>query len=337
MTTFSEEDGGGGGEVVPELSLRVGGDGENGGYVKLGPGPGDCEAVEGLGGVREEPLSPRNRAGGCLWKFVKLVLLGVFLGVLAAVCIKWVGPFFMDKEIIPIINWETTTFSTPVLAVLVVASVALFPTVLLPSSPSMWVAGMTFGYGYGFLLIMSGVAVGVSLPYFIGSLFYRKIQGWLEKYPKRASILRSAGEGNWFHQFRSVALIRISPFPYIIYNYCAVATNVKGILIRTLADERHSLSAPQIVFNVVGFAATVATTIFFTLYAKRQLVQYYFYAFLIGILIRTLADERHSLSAPQIVFNVVGFAATVATTIFFTLYAKRQLGHLKTEDEQLLQ
>lgn len=97
MTTFSEKDGGGGGEVVPELSLRLGGDGDNGGYAKLGSGPYDCEAVEGLGGVREEPLSPRNRAGGCLWNLVKLVLLGVFLGLLAAVCIKWVGPFFMDK------------------------------------------------------------------------------------------------------------------------------------------------------------------------------------------------------------------------------------------------
>jgi len=52
-------------------------------------------------------------------------------------------------------------------------------------------------------------------------------QGWLEKYPKRAAILRAAGEGNWFHQFRAVTLIRISPFPYILYNYCAVATNVK--------------------------------------------------------------------------------------------------------------
>lgn len=56
-----------------------------------------------------------------------------------------------------------------------------------------------------------------------------------------------------------------------------------------------------------------------------------------GILIRTLADERHSLSAQQIVFNVVGFAATVATTIFFTLYAKRQLKGLQNEDELLLQ
>lgn len=74
------------------------------------------------------------------------------------------------------LNWETHTFSTPVLAVLVFASVALFPTILLPSSPSMWVAGMTFGYGYGFLLIISAAAIGVSLPYFISYLFYHKIQ-----------------------------------------------------------------------------------------------------------------------------------------------------------------
>lgn len=59
------------------------------------------------------------------------------------------------------------------------------------------------------------------------STFHESMQGWLEKYPKRASVIRSAGGGNWVHQFRAVTLIRISPFPYIIYNYCAVATNVK--------------------------------------------------------------------------------------------------------------
>lgn len=82
----------------------------------------------------------------------------------------------MLQEIIPIINWEAETFSTPVLAVFVFASVALFPSLFLPSSPSMWLAGMTFGYGFGFLLIISAVAIGVSLPYFTGSLFYHKIQ-----------------------------------------------------------------------------------------------------------------------------------------------------------------
>ena len=40
-------------------------------------------------------------------------------------------------------------------------------------------------------------------------------------------MIRLAGEGSLFNQFRAVALIRISPFPYIIYNYCAVATDVK--------------------------------------------------------------------------------------------------------------
>ncbi|KAJ7952422.1 TVP38/TMEM64 family membrane protein [Quillaja saponaria] len=299
MTDYKEDDGEG--EVVRELRMRIGSecDDNNGDYVKLRESPEDSEAVT------DPPSSGRR---GSFWYWVKLVLAFMFLGLLAGVFFKWVGPFFMDKEIIPIIQWETETFSTPVLAVLVFASVALFPTLLLPSTPSMWVAGMTFGYGFGFLLIISAVAVGVSLPYFIGSLFHHKIQGWLEKYPKKASVLRSAGEGNWFHQFRAVTLIRISPFPYIIFNYCAVATNVKY--------------GPYILGSLVGMVPEI------------------FVAFYTGILIWTLeeaSNERHTLSALQIIFNVLGFCATVATAIFFTVYAKRQLKELQKEDEALLQ
>ncbi|EYU23203.1 hypothetical protein MIMGU_mgv1a022186mg [Erythranthe guttata] len=73
------------------------------------------------------------------------------------------------------------------------------------------------------------MAIGVSIPYFIGSLFYHRIHVWLERYPKRASIVKLAGEGSCFNQFRAVDLIRISPFPYVIYNYCAVATDVKYV------------------------------------------------------------------------------------------------------------
>ncbi|KAK9927411.1 hypothetical protein M0R45_024595 [Rubus argutus] len=295
------------GEVVPELIIGIGGEDDvaKGEYVKLRQCPGDCEPAEVFVGAMESS-SPKRI--GCLWYWVRLVLLFMCLGLLAAVFIKWVGPFLMDREIIPMLNWETHTFSTPVLAVLVFASVALFPTILLPSSPSMWVAGMTFGYGYGFLLIISAAAIGVSLPYFISYLFYHKIQGWLEKYPKRASILRSAGEGNWFHQFRAVTLIRISPFPYIIYNYCAVATNVKY--------------GPYLLGSLAGMVPET------------------FVAIYTGILIRTLADashEHHGLSAPQIIFTVVGFSLAVATTIFFTVYAKKQLNELHKEDEPLLQ
>ncbi|KAL2525133.1 SNARE associated Golgi protein family [Abeliophyllum distichum] len=173
------------------------------------------------------------------------------VGVLTAVVFKWVGPFFMDKEIIPMIHWEMETFSTQVLALLVFGSVALFPIVLLPSTPSMWVAGMTFGYGYGFLLTIGAVAIGVSLPYFIGFLFHHKIQMWLERYPKKASIIRLAG---------------MVPEVFV-----ALYT---GILIKTLADashDQHSLSASQIIFNTLGFCITVATTVIITLYAKKRL------------------------------------------------------------------
>ncbi|XP_021754020.1 uncharacterized protein LOC110719396 [Chenopodium quinoa] len=254
-----------------------------------------------------EPSTPRIRC--CfICKWIKFFLLFVFLGGLALVVFKWLGPFAMDKGIIPILNWERTSFSTPVLALIIFTSVALFPTILLPSSPSMWVAGMTFGYGFGFLLIMPAVFIGVSLPYLIGSLFYHKIQSWMEKYPKRASIIRLAGEGEWLDQFRAVSLIRISPFPYIIYNYCAVATNVKY--------------GPYILGSVLGMVPDVLVAIY------------------TGILIKTLADAsdtKHSLSAQEIIMNVVGFAATVATTIICTILAKRRLKTMPIEDEPLLQ
>lgn len=91
----------------------------------------------------------------------------------------------------------------------------------------MWIAGMTFGYGYGFLLIMAGASLGMSLPFFAGSLFSHRINRWLEKWPDKAALVRLAGEGDWFHQFRAVTLLRISPFPYIIFNYAVVATKIK--------------------------------------------------------------------------------------------------------------
>ncbi|KAB5564422.1 hypothetical protein DKX38_004476 [Salix brachista] len=297
--TFYEDD-----SVVPELIMRMEGDkiddGDNGegDYVNLRDENGAGERCNLCGFYWGFGWS-------VFWYWVKMALMFTFFGLLAAACVMWVGPFFMDKEIIPIINWETRTFSTPVLAVLLFASVALFPALLLPSSPSMWVAGMTFGYGFGFLLIITAAAVGVSLPYLIGSLFLRKIQGWLDNYPKRAAILRAAGEGNWFHQFRAVTLIRISPFPYILYNYCAVATHVKY--------------GPYLLGSMVGMVPEIFVSIY------------------TGILIRTLADassDRRTLSAPQIVFTLFGFCAAVVATVIITVYAKRQLKVM--QDEPLL-
>ncbi|KAK3184765.1 hypothetical protein Dsin_032051 [Dipteronia sinensis] len=50
---------------------------------------------------------------------------------------------------------------------------------------------------------------------------------WLKRWPQKAVMLRLAGEGSWFHQFRVVALFRVSPFPYTIFNYAIVVTSMR--------------------------------------------------------------------------------------------------------------
>ncbi|KVH91927.1 hypothetical protein Ccrd_006063 [Cynara cardunculus var. scolymus] len=189
-----------------------------------------------------------------LWWWGKLVFVFIFLAILGVCFFVWIGPFLMDKEVIPVLNWETNTFSKPVLAVLIFASVALFPSIFLPSTPS---------------------------------------------------IL--AGEGDWYDQFRAVMLLRISPFPYAVYNYCAVATDVKFV--------------PYLLGTLVGMVPEILVAIY------------------TGIMIRTLADASHdhrSLTTLQIVFTVGGFVLTIATTVVVTVYAKKRLSELQKDEEQLL-
>jgi uncharacterized membrane protein YdjX (TVP38/TMEM64 family) len=167
-------------------------------------------------------------------------------------------------------QWEASAFGRPVLAIVLVASLALFPVILVPSGPSMWLAGMIFGYGWGFLIIMVGTTIGMVVPYWIGSLFRERLhvklftacsctslskryffpykchliyffffflsflffslnksQAWLTRWPQQIALIKLAGEGNWFQQFRVVALFRVSPFPYTIFNYAVTVTEIK--------------------------------------------------------------------------------------------------------------
>ncbi|KAL0749198.1 hypothetical protein Bca101_031201 [Brassica carinata] len=302
--TYREED-----DAVPELYLRV----EEDGVEKLGHYIKFIEELEREAEQGEEQDSSPSSSSSCggkrsLWFWIKLALLLAFLSGLALAAYKWLVPLIMDKELIPIIKWETRTFTHPVLGLLVFATVALLPVILFPSLPSMWVGGITFGFGYGLLLTYPAIAIGVSLPYFISYLFCDKIQGWLERYPDQAAMLRAAGGGTWFHQFRAVTLIRISPFPYVVYNYCAVATGVKY--------------GPYMAGSLLG------------------MVPENFVAIYTGTLIRKLADasteEEKGMSVLQIVLNILGFVATVLTTVLIMKYAKRQLEAMRKEEEALL-
>ncbi|GFY94641.1 SNARE associated Golgi protein family [Actinidia rufa] len=208
-----------------------------------------------------------------------------------------------DSEyvLLPIMQWEATAFGRPVLALVLVASLAFFPVVLIPSGPSMWLAGMIFGYGLGFVIIMVGTTIGMILPYLIGLLFRDRIHQWLKRWPQKAAMIRLAGEGSWFHQFKVVAIFRVSPFPYTIFNYAIVVTSMKFW--------------PYLCGSVAGMVPEA----FIYIYSGR--------------LIRTFADVQygnHHMTTVEIVYNVISFIVAIITTVAFTIYAKRTLNELKT-------
>ncbi|KAF3440639.1 hypothetical protein FNV43_RR18923 [Rhamnella rubrinervis] len=237
-----------------------------------------------------------------LW-WVKALILCIFIIIFLLVFLKWGVPFLFEKVLIPIMQWEATAFGRPVLAVILVASLAFFPVFLIPSGPSMWLAGMIFGYGLGFVIIMVGTTIGMVLPYFIGLLFRERIHQWLKRWPQKAEMIRLAGEGSWFHQFRVVALFRVSPFPYTIFNYAIVVTSM------------------QFWPYLWGSIAGMVPEAFIYIYSGR--------------LIRTLADVNYGnyhMTPVEIIYNVISLIIAIITTIAFTVYAKKALNDLKTAE-----
>lgn len=247
--------------------------------------------------VEADNLHSRTERGTkpLIW-WIKALLLCFLSIIILLAFLKWGMPFLFEKVLLPILQWEATAFGRPVLALILVASLAFFPVFLIPSGPSMWLAGMIFGYGLGFVIIMAGTTVGMILPYLIGLIFRDRIHHWLNRWPEKAAMIRLAAEGSSFHQFRMVALFRVSPFPYTIFNYAIVVTSMRfwpylwgsiagmipeafiyiysGRLIRTFADVQyghHHLTPVEIIYNIISFIIAIITTVAFTIYARRTL------------------------------------------------------------------
>ncbi|KAI5071610.1 hypothetical protein GOP47_0013861 [Adiantum capillus-veneris] len=245
----------------------------------------------------ENPSLPTNAGFKKRRWWMKALFWTLLLLAVTVVLVVWVFPVVLDKVLIPLMEWEASTFSRPVLALILVTSLALLPIFLFPSGPSMWLAGMIFGYGLGFLIIMAGMSVGVTVPFFIARwLFQAKIQRWIQKWPKRAALIRVADQGGWCQQFRVLLVLRVSPIPYALFNYAIATTNVKygpyicsscailipesfitiysGRLLKTLAEMKSSkqhMTPLQITYNVLGFCLAVGVTIGVTIYGKRAL------------------------------------------------------------------
>lgn len=260
------------------------------------------EPQMGTGGVG--PLQPQVERNYKSWGWWMKVMMWFSVTITVLIIfMKWGVPFLFEKVLLPILEWESTAFGRPLLAIVLIASLALFPVFLIPSGPSMWLAGMIFGYGLGFVIIMVGTTIGMILPFLIGLLFRERIHQWLRRWPQYAEMIRLAGEGSWFHQFRMVALFRVSPFPYTIFNYAIVVTNMRFW--------------PYLCGSVAGMVPES----FIYIYSGR--------------LIRTFADvqyKNHHLTTVEIIYNIISFIVAIVVTFAFTIYAKRTLNELKMAD-----
>lgn len=249
-----------------------------------------------------ESQGQEEREGSRIW-WVKTTIWCSLTVIILLIFVKWGLPFLVKKVLFPTLQWEATAFGRPMLALVLVGSLALFPVFLVPSGPSMWLAGMIFGYGLGFVIIMVGTTIGMTLPFLVGLLFRDRIHQWLKRWPEKAAMVRLAGEGSWFHQFKVVALFRISPFPYTVFNYAIVVTNMRFW--------------PYLSGSVAGMIPES----FIYIYSGR--------------LIRTLADIKygnHHLTPVEIIYNVISFIMAIVTIVVFTVYAKRKLKDLETEE-----
>ncbi|KAL2939512.1 hypothetical protein RDABS01_033671 [Bienertia sinuspersici] len=256
------------------------------------------------GDAASHPLA-EARSKNFIW-WIKACILCSIAVAIVYIFLKWGVPFLFEKVLLPMMQWEATAFGRPVLALVLVASLAFFPVLLIPSGPSMWLAGMIFGYGLGFVIIMVGTTIGMILPFLIGLLFRDKIHQWLKRWPEKAAMLRLAAEGSWFHQFRVVAIFRVSPFPYTIFNYAIVVTNMRFW--------------PYLWGSIAGMVPEA----FIYIYSGR--------------LIRTFADVQygnHHLTWVEIVYNIISFIIAILTIVAFTMYAKRALDELKKADSKV--
>ncbi|KAF1895271.1 hypothetical protein Lal_00043917 [Lupinus albus] len=321
------------------------------------------------GAVENEMLQPQaeSRHNSFRW-WIKAFLWGFVVVVISLLLLKWGVPFVFEKVLYPMMEWESTAFGRPVLAFVLVASLALFPVFFIPSGPSMWLAGMIFGYGLGFVIIMVGTTIGMVLPYLIGLLLRDRIHQLLKKWPRNAEMIRLAGEGSSFHQFRVVALFRISPFPYTIFNYAIVVTNMRfwpylwgsiaGMVpeaflyiyrkeecnwylvvlqkVITESDEVQKKMQKETEERDKDLGTKSSNRARCVAFVPRSLsrssISRVFFNCLNGRLIRTFADAqngKHHVTTVEIVYNIISFIIAVVTIVAFTVYAKRTLNELK--------
>ena len=175
---------------------------------------------------------------------------------------------------------------------LFVAVYVVGTVLLVPGSVLTFAAGLAFGLGIGFPLVVVSATIGATLAFLIARYLARNVvESLMQKRPKFKAIQSAVSEGGW----KVVALLRLSPvLPFNLTNYFYGITDLKlreyvaatffGIMPGTLinvyvgaagkAASGEGASALEWSFLAIGLVATVAAAVFVTKTAKAKLKEH---------------------------------------------------------------
>ena len=185
-----------------------------------------------------------------------------------------------------------------------IAGYSIAPVIFAPAFLLTLAAGALFGFVRGVVYVMIGATIGATLAFLTGRYLARQFVELLLRREPRLQIIDRAVER---HGFRLVALLRMSPaVPFVLLNY---ALGLSGIKLR------------DYVAASIGMLPVVAM---------------YVYAGKIAGDLATLASGGGQPRGPLYYALIgLGFASTVAVTIYVMRIAKRAIEHEIAESQAM--
>lgn len=227
--------------------------------------------------------SGKAKSTPSIWKWIigAAVLIALIVGWLFLPVKEWSDSF--QTWIKDLGAWGILIFGV----VYIVATVLLVPVSVLTV-----VAGLAFGVGIGFPLVVVSATIGATLAFLVARyLIHKHVESLVARRPRFNAVNAAVSEGGW----KVVGLLRLSPvLPFNLQNYFYGITDVKlahyvpatfvGIMPGTLlyvylgavgkVASGEGGGPLQWTFFAVGLIATVAVAVFVTRKAKEKLKQH---------------------------------------------------------------
>jgi uncharacterized membrane protein YdjX (TVP38/TMEM64 family) len=219
---------------------------------------------------------------GMPWKVIAaaVIVVAIFAAWFLLPIKEWLQSF--SEWITSLGLWGAVVFAVAyVIAIVILAPAALFTIA----------AGLVFGLGWGFPVVMVGATVGASLAFLVARYLVRdRVRHMVEARPKFKAVDAAVTEEGW----KIVMLLRLSPLvPFNIQNYFFGLTNIDfwhyvlatfvgiipgvvlylyiGALGDALAGGAGQWGTAQWIFFAIGLVATVVVALLVARKAKAKL------------------------------------------------------------------